>query len=140
MLSKPSAIEELIALTRLDPTTIAAVVGHKRQGETFGTYSRGPSMGAVRRLCGGREVALGGVQPTTTTAGPRLIRRAVGNIIICRCSDIRPHKIRLMCAMIYFSFDDTTQIRNGNRRVRAAVPREHGERIPILPGGLCDVG
>ena len=40
----PAAIEELIALTRLDPTTIAAVVGHKRQGETFGTYSRGPSM------------------------------------------------------------------------------------------------
>jgi integrase len=31
-------------------TTIAAVVGHKRQGETFGTYSRGPSMEQFR-LC-----------------------------------------------------------------------------------------
>jgi hypothetical protein len=30
-------------------TTIAAVVRHKRQGEkTFGTYSRGPSMGKFR--------------------------------------------------------------------------------------------
>ena len=29
-------------------TTIAAVVGHKRQGETFGTYSAGPSMEQFR--------------------------------------------------------------------------------------------
>jgi hypothetical protein len=28
--------------------TIAAVVGHKRQGETFGTYSAGPSMEQFR--------------------------------------------------------------------------------------------
>ena len=30
-------------------TTIAAVVGHKRQGETFGTYSAGPSMEQFRK-------------------------------------------------------------------------------------------
>jgi integrase len=29
-------------------TTIAAVVGHKRQRETFGTYSAGPSMEQFR--------------------------------------------------------------------------------------------
>jgi hypothetical protein len=29
-------------------TTIAAVVGHKRQGETCGTYSAGPSMEQFR--------------------------------------------------------------------------------------------
>ena len=39
-------------------TTIAAVVGHKRQGETFDTYSAGPSMEQFRASVEAVEAAL----------------------------------------------------------------------------------
>ncbi len=55
-------------LDRGPQTTIAAVVGYKRQGETFGTYSRGPSMEQLRAWV--EAVKLPGPPDTATRGSP----------------------------------------------------------------------